>query len=386
MKRTEELFTIRRAGMEDLDSVMHLMNEIKAGMEHPEWYVTDQRPWVERHLEQEGFILVAERDAEELAGFFIVDFPAKRSCKAEPQNTGTTAGAAGTGSGAVPNDAPGENLGIEIRLNEQELNLVAHMDSAAVSPKYRGYHLQSILLEAVERELEDRPEQYFLCTVHPDNHASLHTMQRHGYVIVATKEKYGGLRRHVLYKKKEPKRRNDNHRVLVSACLLGVCCRYNGKGVLEQDVRELMEEAQLIPVCPEILGGLATPRDPAERVGDSVITKTGLDVTAQYRGGAEETRKLAELYDCNCAILKERSPSCGSGIIYDGTHTGTLIPGDGVTAELLKANGIPVFGESRVAECRIFLEKQSKKQQNQVQTGNASEKEDKDYMDGKENL
>ena len=342
MKRTEELFTIRRADRNDLDSVMHLMEETKAGMEHPEWYVADERPWVERHMEQEGLILVAEaRETNELAGFFIVDFPARRFAE------------------AVQAEAAGENLGKEIQLNEQELNLVAHMDSAAVSPKYRGHHLQSMLLEAVEQEMKDRPEQYFLCTVHPDNHASLHTMQRHGYVIVATKEKYGGLRRHVLYKKKEPGHQSDKPCVLVSACLLGVCCRYNGKGVLEPEVRALMDEVHLIPVCPEITGGLATPRDPAERVGERVITKTGLDVTEQYQRGAEEARKLAELYHCSCAVLKERSPSCGSGRIYDGSHTGTLILGDGVTAERLKANGIPVFGESKAAECRAFLKKQS---------------------------
>lgn len=148
---------------------------------------------------------------------------------------------------------------------------------------------------------------------------------------------------------------SDTPAILVSACLLGVHCRYNGKGVMEEALRLLMGEAVLIPVCPEILGGLATPRDPAERAGDKVITKTGIDVTAQYGRGAREALHLAELYGCRCAILKERSPSCGSGRIYDGTHTGALTDGDGVTAALLKAHGIAVFGESRIGEVKDFL-------------------------------
>lgn len=144
--------------------------------------------------------------------------------------------------------------------------------------------------------------------------------------------------------------------VLVSACLLGVHCRYNGKGVLDDGVLGLMQDAELVPVCPEVLGGLATPRQPAERVGDRVVTVDGVDVTAQYQRGAEETLHLARLYDCPCAVLKERSPSCGCGVVYDGTHTGCLTEGDGVTAEVLKAEGIRVFGESRTLECRTFLE------------------------------
>lgn len=351
MMKSEELFTIRRAEAADLDSVMTLMNATKAGMEHPDWYVTDERPWVERHLEQEGFIMVAESRKKELAGYFIVDFPARRGSGEEA-------------SGDCAGEQPGGNLGTEIHLNPQQLKLVAHMDSAAVSPEFRGHHLQSMLVEASERELEARPEQYLLCTIHPENHASLHTMQRHGYVIVATREKYGGLRRYVLYKKKESCQNKDSGKhkpcVLVSACLLGVNCRYNDKGVLEPEVRALMDRFQVIPVCPEILGGLATPRDPAERIGDRVMTRTGMDVTKQYRRGAEETLKLAKLYGCSCAVLKERSPSCGSGIIYDGTFTGARIPGDGVTAELLKANGIQVFGESQASALETCSEKENK--------------------------
>ena len=102
-------------------------------------------------------------------------------------------------------------------------------------------------------------------------------------------------------------------KILISACLLGVECRYNGKGELREDIKALMKEHELIPICPEQLGGLATPRDPAERQGDKIITKTGTDVTAEYLKGAEEVLKLAKLNNCSASILKERSPSCGYG-------------------------------------------------------------------------
>ena len=143
--------------------------------------------------------------------------------------------------------------------------------------------------------------------------------------------------------------------ILVSACLLGVHCRYNGKGVLDERVVELMQEAELIPVCPEVLGGLATPRQPAERRGGRVVTVNGGDVTAQYQKGAQEVLQLARLFSCPCAVLKERSPSCGCGMIYDGSHTGTLTEGNGVAAGLLLAENIRVFGETSVPECQEFL-------------------------------
>ena len=136
--------------------------------------------------------------------------------------------------------------------------------------------------------------------------------------------------------------------ILVSACLLGCPCRYDGKSKPSDAVLALMEHHTLIPVCPEQMGGLATPRVPAERKNDSVFTESGVDVTEQYRRGAEEALRLAKLYGCTHAILKERSPSCGSGQIYDGSFSRALIPGDGVTAQLLKAHGITVLGESEV--------------------------------------
>ncbi|MCI8576354.1 MAG: DUF523 domain-containing protein [Lachnospiraceae bacterium] len=144
--------------------------------------------------------------------------------------------------------------------------------------------------------------------------------------------------------------------ILVSACLLGSKCRYNGKGELHEDVQGLMSRCHPIPVCPEIYGGLPTPRIPSERSGNRVIGKTGEDVTAQYEKGARETLHMAQLYHCPAAILKERSPSCGSGQIYDGTHTRTLIPGDGVTTELLRKHGIAVFGESETDKLEKLID------------------------------
>lgn len=134
--------------------------------------------------------------------------------------------------------------------------------------------------------------------------------------------------------------------ILVSACLLGINCRYDGGGGKNEAVAELMKDHHLIPVCPEQLGGMATPREPAERRGGRVLNKAGEDVTEYYMRGARETLKLAKLYNCKYAVLKERSPSCGCGFIYDGTFSGNKKPGDGVTAELLKSQGITVLGES----------------------------------------
>ena len=134
--------------------------------------------------------------------------------------------------------------------------------------------------------------------------------------------------------------------ILISACLLGAACRYDGGSNPVLSVEALMGRCQLVPVCPEQLGGLPTPREPAERTEGGVVTKTGADVSAQFQRGAEQALHLARLYGCKAAVLKERSPSCGSGEVYDGTFSGRLTPGDGVTAALLKANGIAVYGES----------------------------------------
>ncbi len=139
-------------------------------------------------------------------------------------------------------------------------------------------------------------------------------------------------------------------RLLVSACLLGCRCRYDGASREHVMVEKLAERYELVPVCPEQLGGLSTPRPPAERRDGRVVTREGADVTEQYRRGAEETLRLCRLLGCEAAVLKERSPSCGHGEIYDGTFSGTLTAGDGVSAELLSACGIPVYGESQIEE------------------------------------
>ena len=139
-------------------------------------------------------------------------------------------------------------------------------------------------------------------------------------------------------------------KLLISACLLGCRCRYDGKSKTHPIAQRLAERHQLVPVCPEQLGGLPTPRPPAERVDNSVLTAAGGDVTEQYLRGAEEAAALCKLLGCEAAVLKERSPSCGSGEIYDGTFTGTLTAGDGTAAAALKAAGIPVYGESQAEE------------------------------------
>ena len=142
-------------------------------------------------------------------------------------------------------------------------------------------------------------------------------------------------------------------KILVSACLLGVSCRYDGQSKQYPEIEELCRHHQVVPVCPEIMGGLPTPRTPAERHGTQVITKTGGDVTEQYRRGAQQVLHLAQMLGCSVAVLKERSPSCGSGEIYDGTFSGALTDGWGVAAQLLRENGVRVVGESQLAD---FLE------------------------------
>lgn len=140
--------------------------------------------------------------------------------------------------------------------------------------------------------------------------------------------------------------------IIVSACLLGTACRYDGKSKVNTQVTDLLQKHTLIPVCAEIFGGLSTPRPPAEIVGNRVINSEGRDVTENYVRGANEVLRLARLYDAKIAILKERSPSCGSGRVYDGSFTGTLTDGDGICARLLKENGITVLGESEIEKLK----------------------------------
>lgn len=130
---------------------------------------------------------------------------------------------------------------------------------------------------------------------------------------------------------------------LCSACLLGIKCRYDGKSALNRKVVKLLEVEILIPVCPEQLGGLPTPREPAEIREGKVVTRSGKDVTENFKRGAEQTLKLAKLFNVKEAILKQGSPSCGCGRIYDGSFTGRVVKGYGVTAALLKKNGFKII-------------------------------------------
>lgn len=134
--------------------------------------------------------------------------------------------------------------------------------------------------------------------------------------------------------------------ILVSACLLGVSCRYDGKSKPNENVIALKDRYNIIPVCPEIMGGLPTPRKASEIQGFQVVMGDGTNVTKEYRKGAEEVLKLCRLFGCKRAVLKEKSPSCGFGKVYDGTFSGKLIDGNGITAKLLMENGIEVFRET----------------------------------------
>ncbi len=141
---------------------------------------------------------------------------------------------------------------------------------------------------------------------------------------------------------------------LISSCLCGVNCKYSGSNNLNEDCLKLLQEGKAILVCPEQLGGLSTPRTPAEIKGtangvlyksDKVITKDGIDVTKEFIKGAMETLHIAKLSNVKTAILKEGSPSCGVNYIYDGSFTGKKISGKGITATILNNNEINVISE-----------------------------------------
>ena len=138
--------------------------------------------------------------------------------------------------------------------------------------------------------------------------------------------------------------------LLISACLLGLYCRYDGKELHLYCLPHLMEKYNLIPVCPEILGGLGTPRSPVEIRNGRAVDKTGRDVQAYLERGANEPKACQAIRLQTC-LAEGKSPSCGNGKIYDGTFSGTLIDGNGITAELLEENGITVYGESGWKSC-----------------------------------
>lgn len=135
---------------------------------------------------------------------------------------------------------------------------------------------------------------------------------------------------------------------IVSACLAGVNCKYSGGNNLHPKVVELLKKGEAVLVCPEQMGGLATPRIPAEITGDKVINKAGEDVTLQFSKGAQIALQIAEMTEASAAIFKERSPSCGVSQIYDGTHSGNLTKGEGLTTQLLRKHGIKVISEEEL--------------------------------------
>lgn len=141
--------------------------------------------------------------------------------------------------------------------------------------------------------------------------------------------------------------------ILVSACLLGEKCRYDGRSKPNEAVINKLKEYNVIPICPEVMGGLSTPRNPSEIIGDKVIMINGRDVTLEYKRGAEIALDIAQKNKCEFAILKARSPSCGKGLIYDGTYSGTLTKGNGICAELLMKNGIAVLDEEEIEKLDI---------------------------------
>lgn len=164
-------FMIRRATPDDVGGIMAVMEEAKHVSAHAQWFVADDEDFVRRHLKEEGFVIVAEAENGEIAGFFLVKEP-----------------------------RPEENLGRYLDFDNTKLNQVAVMDSAAVGAKYRGNGLQGRMLLAAERELDTEKFKYLMCTIHPENRYSLHNMQSHGYEVKKTVQCYGGLPRHILVK------------------------------------------------------------------------------------------------------------------------------------------------------------------------------------------
>ena len=139
-------------------------------------------------------------------------------------------------------------------------------------------------------------------------------------------------------------------KIMVSACLLGDNCKYDGHNNLNNDLKKYLEKYEVIKICPEVMGGLTIPRVPAEIKNDYVITKDGMNVTDNYIKGAEHALKLAIDNNIKIAILKKNSPSCGYGFIYDGTFTHTKRHGNGITANLLKEKGIVILNEDNYKE------------------------------------
>lgn len=140
----------------------------------------------------------------------------------------------------------------------------------------------------------------------------------------------------------------EKEKILVSACFLKEGYKYNGGANLNNKIQKLAEKYEFVLICPEVQGGLSTPRKPSEVIGNKVVNNIGEDVTTNFVAGANMALELAKKHNCKKAILKGRSPSCGKGMIYDGTFSGNLIEGNGVAAKLLIDNGIEVYTEDEI--------------------------------------
>ncbi|RIX50090.1 DUF523 domain-containing protein [Paenibacillus nanensis] len=148
--------------------------------------------------------------------------------------------------------------------------------------------------------------------------------------------------------------------ILVSSCLAGLKVRYNGTHRLDDRVAKLIEENKAVAVCPELLGGFSTPREPAEIIGGDgddvldgvakVVEKSGKDVTELYLKGAYAALEIAKNINATLVVLKENSPSCGSSTIYNGEFKGNKVAGNGVTSSLLKRNGFKVVSEEQFVD------------------------------------
>lgn len=132
----------------------------------------------------------------------------------------------------------------------------------------------------------------------------------------------------------------------VSSCLLGINCKYNGLSNYNEGIIKLKEKYELVPICPEVLGGLPTPRIPAEIIGDKVINQSNIDVTYNYQEGAKKALEILRDNNINVVILKSKSPSCGRDKVYDGSFNHTLIDGSGIAAKLFKENNITIYDEN----------------------------------------
>ena len=143
--------------------------------------------------------------------------------------------------------------------------------------------------------------------------------------------------------------------VLVSACLLGENCKWDGGNNRNERVIAFCAGRDVVPVCPEVAGGLPVPRTPSEILDGRVVARDGADVDAAFRRGAQASLALYGGKPIDLAVLKARSPSCGKGCVYDGSFSGTLVPGDGVFAAMLKERGVPVFTEAETAESEEWI-------------------------------